>query len=260
MLVLPNHADPRVAQGSLWYANHFFTRPLSVPSLLYHVSLRHPYPESRFALSSQFRSQTVSDLPLSSFAGPRTLCNACGLTYAKMVRDSNNRVRLQHRRPLHSAPVSDIATKSFIVFTLSLQNKKTAGTKELDSTGATTLSLSAPHQTSSAEAGPSYSNRYAGMQSSGSGMPHAGANTRGSPIDIDLHAGSDSSDELLELDADLERAGDPDLAGDEMDEDEGSEKRTPPTADRSDFTTAMAGPGNGHCGPHSQRTYHPNHG
>ena len=99
---MPNHADPRMAQGSLWYANHFFTRPLSVFSLLYHVSLRHPYPESRFALPSQFRSQTVSDLPLSSFAGPRTLCNACGLTYAKMVRDSNNRVRLQHRRPLHS--------------------------------------------------------------------------------------------------------------------------------------------------------------
>src|SRR5258706_9126220 len=29
MLVLPNHADSRMAQGSLRYANHFFTRPLS---------------------------------------------------------------------------------------------------------------------------------------------------------------------------------------------------------------------------------------
>jgi hypothetical protein len=93
------------------------------------------------------------------------------------------------------------------------------------------------------------------MQPSGSGMPHAGASTRGSPIDVDLHADSDSSGEPLELDADLERGGDPDLAGDKMDEDEGSERRTRPPADRSDFATAMTGLGNGHGGPHSQRSH-----
>ena len=73
-----------------------------------------------------------------------------------MVRDSNNWVRLQHQRPLNSAPVPEIATDSFIVSALSFQNKKTVGTKELDSTGAGTLSLSAPHQFSNAEAGSSY--------------------------------------------------------------------------------------------------------
>jgi len=88
-------------------------------------------------------------------------------------------------------------------------------------------------------------------------MPHAGTSTRESPIDVDLHADSDSSDEELELDADLERGGDPDLAGDEMDEDGGNESRTRPPADRSDFTTAMTRPGNGHGGPHSQRIHHP---
>lgn len=38
-------------------------------------------------------SRILSETPPCSFAGPRTLCNACGLTYAKLVRD-NNRVRL----------------------------------------------------------------------------------------------------------------------------------------------------------------------
>lgn len=90
-------------------------------------------------------------------------------------------------------------------------------------------------------------------------MPHAGANTRESPIDCDLHAGSDSSGEQLELDAVLERAGDLDLAGDEMDEDEGSVRQTPPPTDRSDSTTAMTGPENGHCGSHSQQEYHPHY-
>ena len=90
-------------------------------------------------------------------------------------------------------------------------------------------------------------------------MPHADVDTRGSPIEVDLRTGSDSSGEMLELDADLERAGDLDLAADAMDEDEGSERRTPPPADRSDFTMAMTGPENGHCGPHSQQKYHPNY-
>ena len=128
---------------------------------------------------------------------------------------------------------------------------------DLDSTGTTTLPLSAPHQSSSADAGPSYSNRYAGTQPSGTGMPHAGVNTRGSPIDVDLRTGSDSSDQELELDADLERVGDLDLAGDEMDEDGGSDRQTPPPSDRSDFTTVITGPENGHCGPHSQQKHHP---
>ena len=90
-------------------------------------------------------------------------------------------------------------------------------------------------------------------------MPHAGASTRGSPIDVDLRTGSDSSGEPLELDADPERGGNLDLAADEMDEDGGSETRTHPPADRSDSTTAMTGPRNGHGGPHSHRGYHPHY-
>lgn len=91
-----------------------------------------------FALASQFRSQTVSDPPLSSFAGPRTLCNACGLTYAKMVRDSNNRVRLQHRRPLHSAPVPDIATESIIILPCHYRTRKLPEPRSL-------IQLALPH-------------------------------------------------------------------------------------------------------------------
>jgi len=86
-------------------------------------------------------------------------------------------------------------------------------------------------------------------------MPHAGASTRGSPIDVDLHEpGTDHLGGPLELDADLEEGGDLDLVGDDMDEDEGSEKGTTPLADRSDFTTASMGPGHDHGG--LQRRYH----
>jgi hypothetical protein len=97
------------------------------------------------------------------------------------------------------------------------------------------------------------------MQPSGSGIPHAGASTRGSPIDVDL--GSDNLGEPLELDADLEGVGNLDLAGDKMDEDEGSEKGTPPPADRSEFTMVSTGRAHSHGGPHSpsQRRYHPHY-
>lgn len=107
-----------------------------------------------------------------------------------------------------------------------------------------------------AEAGPSYSNRYTRMQPSGSGMHHMGTSTGDSPIDVDLQeGGSDNSGEPLHLDADPQEGGDLDLEGDEMDEDQASERGTPP--DHSDFTAASMGPGQGQRGSHSQGKYHP---
>lgn len=79
---------------------------------------------------------------------------------------------------------------------------------------------------------------------------------RASPIDVDLQErGSDNSGEPLDLDAEIEEAGDLDLGGDEMDQDEG----TPPPADRSDLTTPSMGHGHGPGGSHPQRRYHPHY-
>lgn len=108
--------------------------------------------------------------------------------------------------------------------------------------------------------GPSYSSRYASAQPSGSGVHHAGASTSGSPIDVDLHErDSELSGEPLDLDAELQGAYDLDLEADEMDEEKGSKRDTPPPTDRTDFATVSFGPGHGHGGSHSQRKYHPHY-
>lgn len=81
--------------------------------------------------------------------------------------------------------------------------------------------------------------------------------TSRSPIDVDLQErGSDNSGDPLDLDAEIEGAGDPDLGHDKMDEDEGS----PPPADRSDLTRPSSmGHGHGPGGSHSQHRYHPHY-
>jgi len=88
-------------------------------------------------------------------------------------------------------------------------------------------------------------------------MPYMGSSASGGPIDVDRQ--DDNLGEVLHLDAEIEGGDNLDLDGDEMDEDEGSERGTTPPADRSDITMTSMGPGHRHGGTHSQRRYHPPH-